>query len=167
MKKLNKKRALSFLAVTILACAMLVLAQVVHAQNPCNSCLKAEPNTGMSWCTANEPCCDTSIVWALVNTCNSCIQEIVLRSKYDKSFLICCAVDEDTARTHWKLTPYSDGNGTFKWILDAPPDSCLSPGSTLQITTCGLLHGDIMDLDWGPADPPCTWENQNAEIAIP
>ncbi len=37
----------------------------------------------------------------------------------------------------------------------------------LQITTCGLSHGDVIYVNWSPADPGCTDGDEQELITVP
>lgn len=127
----------------------------------CATCLQATCIPGASLCSPGCPGC---IQWNLTNTCQSCINHIWITSKYSVAFSMCCVVLDDPTHETWT----ADSISPYKWEIHSECDTCcMKTGESIQITTCGLSPGDIMTLDWTPADPPCISGMQDEDVAVP
>jgi hypothetical protein len=142
-----------------------VVGDVSFAQYDCHTCLVATTDPNPSLCQPDT--CPGCYTWDLVNYCNSCITSITLRSKDGIKFHMCCCAVQRLVIQTWNQTLSPDS-----LFMPVPGDPCLAGISdtdmrhrTLQITTCGLASGDLMDLQWGPVDPPCF--NNEHDIVIP
>ncbi len=140
--------AAAFVLVYLLGISRNAIAQ--PPPPPCASCLQAvcDRNPSLCNCDSTDTACYT---WALLNTCDSCIESIIVSTKNGAPFSSCCAVIENPTRSGWAANQVSPNMVDF---YDTS-GNCLAAGQSLQVTTCGITPGIQIQLQWSPADSGC------------
>jgi hypothetical protein len=123
----------------------------------CDTCLQVTKDTNHCLCQPSD-CGPSCITWALINHCSSCLDTIVISGIKEQPFTTCCVVVQDPSHGTWNQTQINPSEVMYT----APTNTCLPTLDTsggivgiLQVTTCGLIAGDQITVQWRPLDPPC------------
>jgi hypothetical protein len=169
MTILISRRFTALLAAAFLICVVLGFTKEGNAQPPpppcdtctCSNCLQPQLDAHPNPCGGCAGC----YTWAILNNCDSCIDSIVISTKFSNPFAGCCVAVDSASHGTWNWTQYSPC-----CIVLYATSGCLNKGRFLLVTTCGLTHGELLVMGWIPGNRGflCdTTGGQNYEFTVP